>query len=169
ASRNPLLYPLPWGEEAPAEEEKPPDYMPYLSEEELQRLHAAMLARDKLLAVARRLPLASLAYSVLIEEGAMGRLLNLELPADQRAEAIADLRAAIDGIESIEAVHERLHGSKPLLADVAGSLEGLLAAAADDTEPAQGRQDAVQVLTVHQAKGPELEVVFCSGFAHGLF
>jgi DNA helicase-2/ATP-dependent DNA helicase PcrA len=169
ASRNPLLYPLPWGEVAPTEEEKAPDYMPFLTEEELQRLHAAMVAREKLLGLARRLPLASLAYSVLIEDGAMGRLLDLGLPAGQRAEAIADLRAAIEGLESIEAVHERLHGARPLLADVAGSLEGLLAAAADDTEPSSGRRDAVQVLTVHQAKGLEFEVVFCSGFAHGLF
>ena len=169
ASRNPLLYPLPWGEDAPAAEEKAPDYMQFLSEEELQRLHAAMVAREKLLGLARRLPLAGLAYAVLMEEGAIGRLLDLELPADQRAEAISDLRATVEGLEAIEAVHERLHGAKPLLADVGGSLAGLLAAAADDTEPAGGRRDAVQVLTVHQAKGLEFEIVFCSAFAHGLF
>jgi DNA helicase-2/ATP-dependent DNA helicase PcrA len=179
ASRNPLLYPLPWDEEPPAEEEagrartavlqKTPDYMSFLTEEELQRLHAAMVAREKLLGLARKQPVASLAYSVLIEDGAMGRLLDLELPADRRAEAVADLRAAIEGLEAMEAVHERLHGTKPLLADVAGSLESLLAAAADDTAPAGGRRDGVQVLTVHQAKGLEFDVVFCSGFAHGLF
>ena len=99
----------------------------------------------------------------------MARLLDLELPADERAEAIADLRSAIEGLESIEDVHERLHGSKPLLSDLTGSLESLLSAAADDTEAAAGRRDAVQVMTVHQAKGLEFEVVFCSGFAHGLF
>lgn len=169
ASRNPLLYPLPWGEVAPAEEERAPDYMPYLTEEELSKLHAAMVAREELLSLARRLPLAGLAYEVLIKDGAMGRLLDLELPADQRAEAIADLRAAIEGLESIEAVHERLYGSRPVLADISGSLESLLAAAADDTESAPGSYAAVQVLTVHQAKGLEFEVVFCSGFAHGLF
>ncbi|HKW58573.1 MAG TPA: ATP-dependent DNA helicase [Candidatus Dormibacteraeota bacterium] len=169
ASRNPLLYPLPWGGEAAGEEPSTPDYMSFLTEEELQTLHAAMVARERLLGLAHRLPLASLAYTVLVEDGAMARLLDLGLPADQRAEAIADLRAAIEGLESIEAVHERLHGSKPLLADIAGSLEGLLAAAADDTEPAGGRRDAVQVLTLHQAKGLEFEVVFCSAFAHGLF
>src|SRR5438046_7759749 len=104
-----------------------------------------------------------------MQDGAMRRLLDLELPAGQRAEAIADLRAAIEGLESIEVVHEPLHGSKPLLADISGSLESLLASAADDTEAASGRRDAVQVMTVHQAKGLEFEVVFCSGFAHGLF
>src|SRR5438067_12088103 len=99
----------------------------------------------------------------------MRRMLDLDLPADQRAEAIADLRAAIEGLESIEVVHERLHGAKPLLSDISGSLENLLAAAAEDTEAASGFRDAVQVMTVHQAKGLEFEVVFCSGFAHGLF
>src|SRR4029077_7324991 len=56
-----------------------------------------------------------------------------------------------------------------LLSDLTGSIESLLAAATDDTEAASGRRDAVQVLTVHQAKGLEFAVVFCSGFAHGLF
>src|SRR6202022_912472 len=93
----------------------------------------------------------------------------LDPPADQRAEAIADLRAAIEGLEAIEVVHERLHGSKPLLSDITGSLETLIAGAADDSAAAPARKDAVQVMTVHQAKGLEFEVVFCSGFAHGLF
>ena len=178
ATRDPQLHPLPWGEEvpaggvqgAPSDETRPdPDFMPFLSDEELDGLYRAMVARQRLLGLARQLPIASLAYSVLIEDGAMARLLDLELPADERAEAIADLRSAIEGLESIEDVHERLHGSKPLLSDLTGSLESLLSAAADDTEAAAGRRDAVQVMTVHQAKGLEFEVVFCSGFAHGLF
>ena len=171
AARDSQRYPLPWGESAPAPAEvRPePDFMPFLSEEEIDGLYRAMQARDRLLGLARRLPLAGLAYSVLMEDGAMRRLLELELPAGQRAEAIADLRAAIEGLESIEVVHERLHGSKPLLADISGSLESLLVSAADDTEAASGHRDAVQVMTVHQAKGLEFEVVFCSGFAHGLF
>ena len=171
AARDSQRYPLPWGESAPAPAEvRPePDFMPFLSEEEIDGLYRAMQARDRLLGLARRLPLAGLAYSVLMEDGAMRRLLDLELPAGQRAEAIADLRAAIEGLESIEVVHERLHGSKPLLADISGSLESLLVSAADDTEAASGHRDAVQVMTVHQAKGLEFEVVFCSGFAHGLF
>ncbi|TMB47899.1 MAG: ATP-dependent helicase [Chloroflexi bacterium] len=169
AAGNPQRYPLPWGGEMPADPPSSPDYMPYLTEEELDSLHAAMVARHRLLSRAASLPLASLAYSVLIEDGAMRRLLDLELPAEQRAEAIADLRAAIRGLEDIEAVHEKLYGVKPLLSDITGSLETLLAGAADDSEAAVGRRDAVQVMTVHQAKGLEFEVVFCSGFAHGLF
>ena len=169
AARNPLLYPLPWGGEVGDGEPSTPDYMPFLTEEELSDLHRAMTTRERLLKRAANLPLASLAYSVLIEDGAMKRLLELDMPGGRHAEAIADLRAAVEGLEAIEAVHERLHGAKPLLADVSGSLEGLLAAAADDTAAASGRRDAVQVLTVHQAKGLEFEVVFCAGFAHGLF
>src|SRR2546428_2853534 len=169
AARQPLLYPLPWGGEVPGEEPSSPDYLPYLSEAELEKLHSAMAVRSRLLVRAKTLPLASLAYSVLIEDGAMRRLLDLDLSAGQRAEAIADLRAAIEGLESIEAVHERLHGSKPLLADISGSLESLLAAASNDSVPADGERDAVQVMTVHQAKGLEFDVAFCSGFAHGLF
>ncbi|MGH7762609.1 MAG: ATP-dependent DNA helicase, partial [Candidatus Dormibacteraceae bacterium] len=169
AARDPQRFPLPWGGEAPTEGRAEPDYMVFLSDEELARLHAAMVARQHLLSRVSRLSLAALAYSVLIEDGAMRRLLDLELPDEQRAEAISDLRAAMDGLEAIEFVHERLTGAKPMLAGISGSLETLLAAAADDSEPASGRRDAVQVMTVHQAKGLEFEVVFCSGFAHGLF
>jgi CRISPR/Cas system-associated exonuclease Cas4 (RecB family) len=169
AARDPQRYPLPWGGDAPTEGASVPDYVEYLTESELESLHAAMVARHRLLERSTRLPLASLAYSVLIEDGAMRRLLDLGLAADQRAEAIADLRAAIEGLEAIEAVHERLHGTVPLLSDITGSIDALLLGAADDTEAAAGKRDAVQVMTVHQAKGLEFEVVFCSGFAHGLF
>jgi ATP-dependent DNA helicase UvrD/PcrA len=169
AARDPQRYPLPWGGELPAEVRPEPDFMAFLTDEELASLHAAMVAREHLKGRASKLSLASLAYSVLIEDGAMRRLLDLELPDEQRAEAISDLRAAIEGLEAIEAVHERLTGARPMLSDISGSLETLLAAAADDSEPASGRRDAVQVMTVHQAKGLEFEVVFCSGFAHGLF
>jgi ATP-dependent exoDNAse (exonuclease V) beta subunit len=171
AARDPQRYPLPWGGEAPTEETVPvpPDYFEFLTESEVDSLHAAMVARHTLLARAEHVSLAALAYSVLIEDGAMRRLLDLDLPAEQRDESIADLRAAIEGLEAIEDVHERLHGSKPRLADITGSLESLLAGAADDSEAAAGHRDAVQVMTVHQAKGLEFEVVFCSGFAHGLF
>ncbi len=169
AARDPQRYPLPWRESAPAEPRPEPDFLAFLTEEEIDALYQAMVARDRLSDRSRALPIAGLAYAVLIEDGAMRRLLDLDLPADQRAEAVADLRAAIEGLEAIEAVHERLHGAKPMLGDIEGSLQGLLAAAADDTEAAQGRRDAVQVMTVHQAKGLEFEVVFCAGFAHGLF
>ena len=169
AARDPQRYPLPWGGEPPADPPSEPDYLPYLTEAELDSLHAAMFARNRLTQRSKSLPLASLAYSVLIEDGAMRRLLDLDLPPDVRAEAVADLRAAIEGLEAIEAVHERLHGSKPHLSDITGSLETLIAGAADDSESATGQKDAVQVMTVHQAKGLEFEVVFTSGFAHGLF
>ena len=168
-ARDPVRYPLPWGDAAPAETRPEPEFMPFLTDGELDNLHRAMVARHRLVDRARTLPIASLAYEVLIADGVMRRLLDLDLPADQRAEAIADLRAAIEGLESIEVVHERLHGSKPLLADITGSLDSLLAGAADDTEAGAGTRDAVQVMTVHQAKGLEFEVVFCSGFAHGIF
>jgi len=154
---------------APTEARPEPSFMQFLTAEELDDLYQAMVARERLLGQARRLPIAALAYTVLIEGGAMRRLLDLGLPAVQRAEAIGDLRAAIEGLESIEAVHERLQGAKPLLADITGSLQSLLSTAADDTEAADGLRDAVQIMTVHQAKGLEFEVVFCSGFAHGLF
>ncbi len=169
AARDPVRHPLPWGEPAPAEPRPEPDFMQFLTGEELDELYQAMVARDRLLDRSRKLPIAALAYEVLIEDGAMRRLLDLDLPADQRTEAIADLRAAIEGLESIEAVHERLHAAKPMLSDITGSIESLLASAADDTEAAAGHRDAVQVMTVHQAKGLEFEVVFCSGFARGLF
>ena len=169
ASKDPQRHPLPWGGEAPAEPPTSPDYYEYLTDPELDALHAAMAARYRLLDRAKRLPLASLAYSVLIEDGAMGKLLELELRAEQRTEAMADLRSTIDGLEALEEVHERLHGNRPLLADISGSLDALLSGAADDTEPAAARRDAVQVMTVHQAKGLEFQVVFASGFAHGLF
>src|SRR2546427_8710639 len=56
-----------------------------------------------------------------------------------------------------------------MLSDIHGSLDALLSGAADDTEPASARRDAVQVMTVHQAKGLEFQFVFAAGFAHGLF
>jgi len=171
APRDPERYPLPWGGEAPAKEDArvEPDFMGFLDDAELNSLYAAMVTRQRLLGRVSKLSLTSLAYAVLIEDGGIRRLLDLELAEDQRVEAIAHLRAAIEGLEAIESVHERLHGSRPKLVDISGSLETLLAAAADDSEAAAGARDAIQVMTVHQAKGLEFEVVFCSGFAHGLF
>jgi len=169
AARDPQRWPLPWGGDPPTEEPILPDYFEYLSEEELDDLHGAMTARHRLLERAGRLSLASLAYSALMEDEALGRLLELQLGEPERTEAMADLRAAIDGLGGIEDVFERLHGRRPLLADMAVSLDVLLAGAADDTEAAEARRDAVQIMTVHQAKGLQFEIVFCSGFAHGLF
>ena len=169
ASRDAARWPLPWGGDPPEEESRLPDFFEYLSEAELDTLHAAMSARHRLLERAGRLPLAALAYSALIEDGALGRLLELQLPEAERAEAMSDLRAAIEGLEGVEDVFERLHGRRPLLGDMAGFLAALLAGSADDTEAAAARTDAVQIMTVHQAKGLQFEIVFCAGFAHGLF
>src|SRR5258708_40347730 len=72
-----------------------------------------MLTRQRLLGRASKLALASLAFSVLIEDGGIRRLLDLELPEEQRVEAIAALRAAINGLEAIEAVQKRPPGSRP--------------------------------------------------------
>src|SRR5258708_23264392 len=99
-----------------------------LSDDEFASLHAAMVARQRLLGRASKLSLSALAYSVLIEDGAMRRLLDLELPDEQRAEAISDLRAAIEGLEAIEAVHERVTGLRPLLPRLSRSLGSVLPA-----------------------------------------
>ena len=158
-------------EENREEEEgyKPPDYLEFLTPDEISSLQVAMDARSRLLRKAESLPVAALAYEALIDEGAMTRLLAIEMDEAARTEAMADLRAAIEGLEGVEEVYERLHGRKPLLADLPGPVGALLAAAADDTEAAPSRRDAVQILTVHQAKGLQFEHVFCAGFAHGLF
>ncbi len=178
-AKDPARYPLPWGTPSPPRGEgqeggpeqlpSTPDYVEYLTEHELDALHAAMVARYRLLGRAKHLPLAALAYSVLIEDGALRRLLDLELAAGERDEAMADLRSTIEGLEALEEVHERLHGVRPLLADLDGSLDALLMGAADDTEAAASHADAVQVMTIHQAKGLEFPYVFCSGLAHGIF
>ncbi len=169
AFRDPQRWPVPWGGESPAEEPSLPDYFEFLSEAELDTLHAAMVARHRLLDRAARLPVAALAYSALIEDGALGRLLELQLKESQRIEAMTDLRAAIEGLEGVEDVFERLHGRRPLLSDLPGPVESLLASAADDTEAAGAKTGAVQIMTVHQAKGLQFVHVFCAGFAHGLF
>jgi superfamily I DNA/RNA helicase/RecB family exonuclease len=169
AFRDPLRWPLPWGGEPPAEEPRLPDYFEYVSEAELDSLHAAMVAREKLLTASRSLPVAALAYAALMHDGALERLLDLQLHEAQRIEAMSDLRAAIDGLEGVEEVFLRLHGRRPLLADLPRPISSLLAAAADDTEAAPATSEAVQIMTVHQAKGLQFEHVFCAGFAHGLF
>ena len=144
AARDPLRYPLPWGGDPAIEVSTEPDYLEFLSPEELDSLHAAMVARHRLIGRVSKLPLTSLAYSILIEDGAMRRLLDLGLAPDQRAEAIGDLRAAMGGLEAIQTVHERLNGAPPLLTDITGSLDALLSGAADDTE-APAQESAVEM------------------------
>jgi DNA helicase-2/ATP-dependent DNA helicase PcrA len=175
AAQDPIRYPLPWGGEAPSEVSSAPDYSSTRRRQARQPAH-----RDGRASPPAWPGVAAAAGGPCIFGPHRRRRHRaassiFDLAPDQRAEAIADLRAAVEGLERIEVVHERLHGARPLLGDITGSLDTLLAAAADDTEPpAQGsstdsRHDAVQVLTVHQAKGLEFEVVFCAGFAHGLF
>ncbi|HEY6876099.1 MAG TPA: ATP-dependent DNA helicase [Candidatus Dormibacteraeota bacterium] len=151
------------------DEFKPPDYLEFLTPDEISSLRVAMDARDRLLGKAGHLPIAALAYEALIDEGAMGRLLEIEFAEETRIEVMADLRAAIEGLQGVEEVFERLHGHKPLLSELPGPIGALLAAAADDSQAAPARRDAVQIMTVHQAKGLQFEHVFCAGFAHGLF
>ena len=158
-----------WPGTVPEEERNPPAYVEYMTDDEFDSLHSAMAARERLLRAAARLPIAALAYEALFEEGALGRLLDVDLAEDARVEAMTDLRAAIEGLEGIEDVFERLHGRKPLLADLTGPVGALFASAADDTEAAPAGREAVQIMTVHQAKGLEFEHIFCAGFAHGLF
>jgi DNA helicase-2/ATP-dependent DNA helicase PcrA len=152
-----------------AETAAPPEFAQFLSEAELQSLHRAVSAYYDAARRARRLPLAALAYTVLLEAGVMDRVLALPLPEAERTESLGKLRAALDALGQLEEAWTRLHGTRPLLSDVAPRLDSLVARAFDDADPADGGRDAVQVMTVHQAKGLQFEVVFLSGFAQGLF
>jgi DNA helicase-2/ATP-dependent DNA helicase PcrA len=171
-------WPLPWGPvepaepsngDRPAEPPPPPDFAEYLTPDELRALHSAITAYYEVARRARRLPVHALAHTVLLEAGVMERILHLPLPDEERTEALDELRAALDAFAELEEVWERLHGTPPLLADVAPRLDSLIARAVDDAEAAARSRDAVQVMTVHQAKGLEFEVVFLSGFSQGLF
>lgn len=188
---DPAAWPLPWGEpadgagsEASAAPEArespeaadspdvtppPPSFAEYLSADERRAIHRAVTAYYAVVRRARHLPLAALAYTVLMEAGVMEGVLALPLPEEERQESLAQLRAALDAFGQLEEVWTRLHGVPPMLADVGDRLESLVARAVDDAEPAPGARDAVQVMTVHQAKGLQFEVVFLSGFAQGLF
>ena len=172
AAKDPAAYPLPWGGEPPppsGDGLAPPDYVQYCSDDELRSLHAALAAFYRLRGQAERLPLRALAYAVLVEAGVLERLLAMSLPESERLEALADLRAALDGFAELEEVAERLDGRRPRLGALPGRLEALVARAVDESQPAVSSRAAVQILTVHQSKGLEFEVVFCAGFAHGIF
>ena len=189
ADTDPARWPIPWGQrdssplggEVPppkAEGEgdvaspapsREPDYLQYLKDEELDALHNALGAYHRLRTRVNTLPLAALAYAVLIETGMLRRLLALDLDPAERADSLADLRATAQGLAELEEVTERLTGAKPSLADLGPRLDSLVARAVDDAEAAPATRDAVQVLTVHQSKGLEFQVVFLAGFAHGVF
>ena len=153
----------------PAEPPPPPDFAAYLTPDELRALHSAVTAYYEVARRARRLPVHALAHTVLLEAGVMERVLHLPLPDEERTEALDELRAALEAFAQLEEVWERLHDAAPLLADVAPRLDALISRAVDDAEAAARSRDAVQVMTVHQAKGLQFEVVFVSGFAQGLF
>lgn len=166
-------WPLPWRDEAapppaPDPESRLPQYAGPMSEAELDSIHRALTAFTGLRARASRLPLAALAYAVLMDAGVLERLLALELPEPDRREALEDLGAAVEAFRGLEEVQERLAGAPPLLAEVE-RLEALVARSLDDAQPAERRRDAVQILTVHQSKGLEFEAVFLAGFAQGVF
>jgi len=182
AERDPARWPVPWTSPVPGEvppqaavgteiSPKPhePDYVQYLRDEELDALHGALSAYHRLRARVNTLPLAALAYAVLIETGMLRRLLALDLDPAERADALADLRATAQGLAELEEVTERLTGAKPSLSDLGPRLDSLVARAVDDAEAAPATREAVQVLTVHQSKGLEFPVVFLAGFAHGVF
>jgi DNA helicase-2/ATP-dependent DNA helicase PcrA len=154
---------------APSGPPSPPDYAEYLTDEELRALHRALTAFYEVARRARHLPVEALAHTVLREAGVMERILHLPLPEGERAEALTELRTALDAFSELREVWERLHGTPPLLADAAPRLEAMIARAVDDAEAADRSRDAVQVMTVHQAKGLQFPVVFLSGFAQGLF
>ncbi len=170
AERDPERFPLPWGAAAPeAGEGLLPEPLQLLRDDELSALHATAAAFYRLRGRARRLPIAALAYAVLLEGGTLRRLLEMELAEADRKEALADLSAALASFGDLEEVWKRLEGKPPLLDDVGGRLDALISRAVDENAPSPGTREAVQVLTVHQAKGLEFEVVFCPGLAHGVF
>jgi DNA helicase-2/ATP-dependent DNA helicase PcrA len=182
---DPLRYPLPWKEaeveaelplgidgERPALPERvapPMDFVPYLTSEEFDALHRALTTFSSLSQRARELSLDALAYAVAMEAGILERALALPIPEPERQQLLDELRVALDAFSQLVQVWKRLRGSPPRLGDVAARLEAWIARAVDEVEPILEAGDAVQIMTVHQAKGLQFEVVFLSGFARGLF
>lgn len=189
-------YPLPWasGEPAPAPappppapelvpltpsgpeppppmaEVKLPEYLAYVDPAETRALHSALVAFYRMASEARRLPIYALSYRILNEAGVFERLFSLPVSEDERTEALANLKAALDAFSEIDVATERLTGAGPNLEEVAPRLDALIGRALDDTQPAAGsRPAAVQVMTVHQAKGLEFDAVFMAGLALGHF
>jgi superfamily I DNA/RNA helicase/RecB family exonuclease len=157
--------------EPPAEppQERELEFARYLTDRELAALHRAVSTFYSVGRAARRLPLRALAYHVLLEAGVMERVLQLPLEEAARRQLLADLRIAMEAFGELESVWERLFGEPPWLSDVGTRLESWIARAVDEAQPAPSSVEGVQLLTVHQSKGLEFEVVFLSGFAQGLF
>jgi DNA helicase II / ATP-dependent DNA helicase PcrA len=164
---DPDRYPLPWPVDDAIPAPSEPEMASYLADAERERLHVAMTTFYGLRRRARSLPLHALAYAVLLEAGVTDRLLALPLAEDDRRRSAADLRAALGAFEDLEEVWRRLFDAPPLLADVVDRLDGWVTGALDESTPAAPERDAVQVMTVHQSKGLEFDVVFLGGFARG--
>ncbi|HEX6487835.1 MAG TPA: ATP-dependent DNA helicase [Candidatus Dormibacteraeota bacterium] len=169
AEADPERYPLPWGGTVePPEELRPlPPALELLTEADREALHRALTAFYTLRRRAKEAGIGTLAHGVLLDTGALRQILD-DLEAPERDEALADLRAALEAFAEVDEVSTRLYGAPPTL-EAVDRLESLLARAIDENEPAPGRPDAVQVMTVHQAKGLEFRTVFVAGFAHGAF
>ena len=169
AERDPQRWPLPWGDAVVKLDEPPPlpPVLQWLGAEELDSFHGGLRSFYELRREARSASIATLAHAVLLRTGGMRRILD-ELDADEREEAILDLRAALEAFEQVDEVWTRLHGQASLLEQV-DRLDSLVARAVDEAEPAADGTRAIQVMTAHQAKGLEFPVVFVSGFAHGVF
>ena len=176
--QDPERYPLPWaradgGPPSPVPEIPAPDFAPLLAEEDRDALHRALAAFYGLRGAARRLPIHGLAYRVLIDTGVLARLTTREEDgADPgRERALSELRTTLEAFGELQEVWTGLHGSPPLLAEVAAQLPAWIAGAALAGEHADAgdRGAAVQIMTAHQAKGLEFEVVFVSGFSEGQF
>ena len=169
AERDGERWPLPWGGtvEPPAEPSPWPPALEWLTEAELTDLHTGLTAFYKLRRLAREQGVGTLAYAVLLETGALRRILDT-LTEQEREEALADLGTAAGAFDEVAEVWRRLHGREPLVTEVE-RLESLVTRAVDESLPATGSPGAVQVMTVHQAKGLEFPVVFAAGFAQGVF
>src|SRR5439155_8504682 len=81
-ARDPERYPLPWAETAPTEVRREPDFMAYLTDEELDNLHGWAVARKTLGDQAGRRRLPARAYPVRMEAEPIGRSPAPASPAD---------------------------------------------------------------------------------------
>lgn len=175
----PGRYPLPWARPddpppPPAPEIPAPDFASLLTDEDRASLHRALTAFYRLRRAAGRLPVHGLAYQVLIETGVLARLTadpdrNSDQPGRERA--LSELRTVLEAFGELQDVWTRLHGSPPLLPEVGAQLPGWIggAALAGEHDDDADREGAVQIMTAHQAKGLEFDVVFVSGFSEGQF
>lgn len=135
--------------------------------EELDALHRAMGAFHTLRQRASRLSLVALAHEVLIESGATQRLMGPSLPQTVREEALANLQVTLRAFADLDELEQRLSGRSPQLHDAVDRLEAMVLWSVDENEPRASGRAGVQIMTIHQAKGLEFEVVFMGGFAHG--